>query len=45
MVATISELIWLHGLSSLDVSIQRPALLYCDNQAALQIVANLVFHE
>ncbi|PKI69114.1 hypothetical protein CRG98_010469 [Punica granatum] len=46
MTATVSEVIWLRSLlSSLGVTTPWPTLLYCDNQAALHIVANPVFHE
>ena len=29
----------------MKVPLSEPALLYCDNEAALHIAANLVFHE
>lgn len=46
MATTISELIWLRGLlSCLGVELTRPIKLFCDNQAALHIATNLVFHE
>ena len=35
----------LHLLQDLHVKHDKPVLLYCDNQAALQIAANPVFHE
>ncbi|PKI42661.1 hypothetical protein CRG98_036943 [Punica granatum] len=45
MAATVSEVIWLRSLlSSLGVQITTPTL-FCDNQAALHIAANSVFHE
>ncbi|PKI42315.1 hypothetical protein CRG98_037286 [Punica granatum] len=46
MAATVSEVIWLRSLlSSLGVLSSRPTKLFCDNQAALHIAANSVFHE
>jgi hypothetical protein len=46
MATTTCELIWLKTLlQSLGVAHPRPMKLYCDNQAALHIAANLVFHE
>ncbi|PKI63703.1 hypothetical protein CRG98_015893 [Punica granatum] len=46
MAATVSEVIWLRSLlSSLGVHSSRPTKLFCDNQAALHIAANPVFHE
>lgn len=46
MAVTTSELIWLHQLL-LDFScnITAPTLLFCDNQAALHIASNPMFHE
>ncbi|PKI59617.1 hypothetical protein CRG98_020026 [Punica granatum] len=46
MAATVSEVIWLRSLlSSLGVQMTAPTRLFCDNQAALHIAANPVFHE
>ncbi|PKI39875.1 hypothetical protein CRG98_039715 [Punica granatum] len=46
MAATVSEILWLRSLlSSLGVQINYPTCLFCDNQAALHIAANPVFHE
>uniref|UniRef100_A0A2N9FEQ5 Reverse transcriptase Ty1/copia-type domain-containing protein n=1 Tax=Fagus sylvatica TaxID=28930 RepID=A0A2N9FEQ5_FAGSY len=46
MSAVTSELIWLRGLlRELLVSHPQPMQLFCDNQAALHIVANPVYHE
>jgi hypothetical protein len=46
MATTTSEFIWLRRLLR-DLLVPHPfsALLYCDNQAALHIAANPVFHE
>ncbi|KAL2232264.1 UNVERIFIED_CONTAM: Retrovirus-related Pol polyprotein from transposon RE1 [Sesamum indicum] len=44
--ATVCELQWLsYLLKDFHVSVATPIPLYCDNQAALHIVANPVFHE
>lgn len=46
MASTACELKWLNGiLSSLGVSHCQPMQFYCDNQAALHIAKNPVFHE
>ncbi|KAL2247953.1 UNVERIFIED_CONTAM: Retrovirus-related Pol polyprotein from transposon RE1, partial [Sesamum indicum] len=46
MVSTTCELIWIHSLlKDLKVDVQTPIPFYCDNQAALYITANPVFHE
>lgn len=46
MTGACCELTWLKQLlENLGVSLQEPALLHCDNKAALHIAANLVFHE
>ena len=46
MANTTCEVVWLLGmLRDLHVTHQGPALLYYDNQAALHIVANPVYHE
>ncbi|WVZ06452.1 hypothetical protein V8G54_019798 [Vigna mungo] len=46
LATTTCELQWLtYLLDDLHVPVQRPALLYCDNQSALQIATNQVFHE
>ena len=46
MVATTSELLWLHSLlSSLGITNSSPMTLHCDNQAALHIATNPMFHE
>ena len=46
MTGTCCELTWLQYLfADLHISIPRPAILHCDNQAALHIAANPVFHE
>ncbi|XP_004306286.1 PREDICTED: uncharacterized mitochondrial protein AtMg00810-like [Fragaria vesca subsp. vesca] len=46
MAATACELIWLKGLlSDLGSPCSQPISLYCDNQAAMHIASNPVFHE
>lgn len=46
MATTVSELIWLRYLMpELSVAQDSPTPLFCDNQAALHIAANPVFHE
>jgi hypothetical protein len=46
MAMTTCELQWLrYLLHDLGASHSTPSLLYCDNQAALYIAANPVFHE
>ena len=46
MATTTCEVTWLLCLlRDLHIPHQKPGLFYCDNQAALHISANLVFHE
>ena len=46
MANATCELSWLLSLlKELGVSHSRPALLYCDNQVVLHILANPIFHE
>jgi len=46
MTGTCCELSWLRSLlKDLQILHPKPALLHCDNKAALHIAANLVFHE
>ena len=46
MASASCELTWLrYLLSDLQVPHLEPASLYCDNQVALHIAANPVFHE
>ncbi|KAL2243082.1 UNVERIFIED_CONTAM: Retrovirus-related Pol polyprotein from transposon RE1 [Sesamum indicum] len=44
--ATVCELQWLaYLLQDFHITVSTPISLFCDNQAALHIVANPVFHE
>lgn len=46
MANATCEIVWVTGLlKDLGVEQEGPALLYCDNQAALHIAANQVYHE
>jgi len=46
MTGTCCELSWLRSLlKDLQILHPKPALLHCDNKAALHIAANPVFHE
>jgi len=46
MAQAATEITWLVNLlKELDVSQLKPVTLYCDNQSALHIARNLVFHE
>ncbi|KAM2882470.1 hypothetical protein COP2_015447 [Malus domestica] len=46
MAATASELIWLKSLLlDLGFTSKEPMSLFCDNQAAMHIASNPVFHE
>ena len=46
MTQSVCEIMWLHQLLlEVGIKISVPAKLWCDNQAALYIASNLVFHE
>lgn len=46
MAAACCELTWLQNLfQDLQIQDQGPATLFCNNQAALHIAANPIFHE
>ena len=46
MAVTMCEMTWLLALlKDLEIYRPQPALLFCDNQAAIYIRENLVFHE
>ncbi|KAL0437398.1 UNVERIFIED_CONTAM: hypothetical protein Sradi_0447700 [Sesamum radiatum] len=46
MAATVCELKWIsYLLRDFGVSVGAPIPLHCDNQAALHIIANPIFHE
>jgi hypothetical protein len=46
MVGTCCELTWLrYLLTDLHMPVSDPVTLHCDNQAALHIAKNPVFHE
>lgn len=46
MAATCCEIIWLlEILNDLGVDHMKPALMYCDNKAALHIASNPIFYE
>ncbi|XP_073302959.1 uncharacterized protein [Primulina huaijiensis] len=46
MASTACEITWLkHLLRDLHIAHPQPVTLYCDNQAAMHIAANPVFHE
>ena len=46
LVATASEIIWLQQLlQDFQISSPVPTLLFCDNQTAIHIAHNALFHE
>ncbi|KAL9224910.1 hypothetical protein vseg_000891 [Gypsophila vaccaria] len=46
MVAATCEVLWLKGLfSGLGIEVQFPVRLHCDNQSAMHIANNPVYHE
>lgn len=46
LASTVCELQWIdYVLQSLSIIIHRPISLWCDNQAALHIIQNPIFHE
>ncbi|GJW21740.1 putative RNA-directed DNA polymerase [Tanacetum coccineum] len=46
MAGTVSEILWVRWLlRELDIHMEQPTPLFCDNQAAQHIANNPVFHE
>ena len=46
MVAATSEIVWLKALiEEFGFSVPTPIHLHCDNQSAIHIVSNPIFHE
>ncbi|KAL5569251.1 hypothetical protein UlMin_025826 [Ulmus minor] len=46
LASTTSELVWIQQLlKDFQVDVSSPALLFCDNQAAVHIATNPIFHE
>lgn len=46
MANATCEIMWIRGLlKDLEIEQKGPAVLYCDNEAALHIASNSVFHE
>ena len=46
MASTASELTWIKQLlADMEIKIQEPIKMFCDNQAARHIASNPVFHE
>ena len=46
MAHTTSEMLWVQSLLNyLGINVPIPMLMYCDNQTAISIAKNLVFHE
>jgi hypothetical protein len=46
VVNATTEAIWLQNiLTELGITFQKPSIIYCDNQSAIQISKNLVHHQ
>ena len=46
MAQSVCEIMWVHQLlSEVGLKVSMPAKLWCDNQAAIHIASNPVFHE
>lgn len=46
MASVVCELLWIsYILTDLQISLQLPIDLKCDNKATLSIIVNLIFHE
>ncbi|XP_052624956.1 uncharacterized mitochondrial protein AtMg00810-like [Lactuca sativa] len=46
LAATTSEIIWLkHLLQAFKIDTLQPTLLFCDNESAIKLASNPIFHE
>lgn len=46
MAMAVAEFVWVCGLlKELNCQVSTPITLYCDNQVAIQIASNPIFHE
>jgi hypothetical protein len=46
MTSTASELTWIKQvLTDLNIKVEKPMKMFCDNKSARHIASNLVFHE
>ncbi|KAL0745519.1 hypothetical protein Bca101_101979 [Brassica carinata] len=45
MLKLTNELVWIKGLKHLEIEQATPMTMHCDNQAAIHIATNSVFHE
>ena len=46
MTQSVCEIMWIHQLLMvMGIETPLPVKLWCDNQAAMHITSNLVFHE
>ena len=46
LASTTSEVVWIHQLlKDFQIDAPSPAVLFCDNQAAIHIATNPIFHE
>jgi hypothetical protein len=46
MASTVSELTWIKQvLTNLNIKVEEPMKIFCDNQSARHIASNLIFHK
>jgi hypothetical protein len=46
MASTASELTWIKQvLTNLNIKVEEPMKIFCDNQSARHIASNLIFHK